>query len=69
MPANIEELIWYGFGLLATYFLWSINGRLKDMNEKIDTEANLRSALSLEVAGMRARCDERHGADRRQHYE
>ena len=64
-PTTVSELVWYGFGLLGTYFLWSINDRLGKMNTKIDMEARERELLALEVAGIKARCDERHAPYRR----
>jgi len=59
-PESIGELVWYGFGVLGTYFLWSINDRLGTMNKKIDEESERREELSLEVASIRATCNERH---------
>ena len=59
-PTTVSELVWYGFGILGTYFLWSINERLRNMNDKLDKESESREALALEVAAMKATCNERH---------
>jgi hypothetical protein len=63
MPTDINELIWYGFGLLATYFLWSINDRLKKLGADLALESTHRIALAMEVAKIKATCAERHKGD------
>lgn len=55
-PKTVDELIWYVFGLLALYFLWSINKRLGTMEDKIEKEGKERSDLALKVAAIEARC-------------
>lgn len=59
MPETIAQFIWYIFGLLATYFLWSMKHELTGLREDAKAEREARGALELKIAAMEARCFER----------
>jgi hypothetical protein len=59
-PTTINELIWYAFGLLASYFLWSIRTELTNIRTDLKDEKETREKLTARVVALEARCDERH---------
>ena len=60
MPETVPQLVWIGFGLLASYFLWSIKTELSNIRSDLKTEREAREQIALELAAFKARCDERH---------
>lgn len=62
-PKTVDELIWYAFGLLGAYFLWSIKAELTRIRIDLKDERGAREALALQLASFRSRCDERHKHD------
>lgn len=59
-PETVGQLVWYIFGGLASYFLWSIRTELTNIRDDLRTERAAREALALEITAMKAKCEERH---------
>lgn len=60
MPETLNEFIWYIFGGLGAYFLWSIKSEITGLRQDIRAEQNARGLIEQRIAEITARCAERH---------
>lgn len=60
MPETLNEFIWYIFGGLGAYFLWSIKSEITGLRQDIKEEQKARGVIEQRLAEMNARCEERH---------
>lgn len=60
MPETISELVWYMFGSLGAYFLWSIKKELTGLRSDIKEERDARGLIEQRLAAVEARCQAQH---------
>lgn len=59
-PESIDELVWYGFCCLVTWFLYSIRQALLELRKDLKEEVNKREDIESRLARQEAKCEAYH---------